>query len=62
MTGPVVRGELETIERHLDGVRDRAPELLPSYKAAVNTIVAAARNSGRADEDVLARIANALNR
>ena len=62
LTGPVVRGELETIERHLDGVRRRTPDLLESYRAAVHMIVIAARQSGRGDPDTLARIADALDR
>jgi predicted short-subunit dehydrogenase-like oxidoreductase (DUF2520 family) len=32
-TGPLVRGDRETIERHLDAIAARHPELLPLYKA-----------------------------
>ena len=32
-TGPVVRGDWETIDRHLDAIRAFAPELEPVYRA-----------------------------
>ena len=32
-TGPLVRGDRETIERHLDAIAARHPELLPLYRA-----------------------------
>jgi len=32
-TGPLVRGDRETIERHLDALAARHPELVPMYRA-----------------------------
>jgi predicted short-subunit dehydrogenase-like oxidoreductase (DUF2520 family) len=33
LTGPIARGDAETVERHLEALRDRAPELVPLYEA-----------------------------
>ena len=32
-TGPIVRGDWETVERHIDAIRTRRPELVPLYGA-----------------------------
>jgi predicted short-subunit dehydrogenase-like oxidoreductase (DUF2520 family) len=32
-TGPHVRGDSETVERHIDAIRTRRPELEPAYRA-----------------------------
>ena len=33
LTGPIARGDEATVERHLDALRDSAPELVPLYEA-----------------------------
>jgi predicted short-subunit dehydrogenase-like oxidoreductase (DUF2520 family) len=33
LTGPIARGDRETVERHLDAIRRREPELMPLYRA-----------------------------
>jgi predicted short-subunit dehydrogenase-like oxidoreductase (DUF2520 family) len=33
LTGPIARGDAETVERHLAALREIAPELLPLYEA-----------------------------
>jgi predicted short-subunit dehydrogenase-like oxidoreductase (DUF2520 family) len=33
LTGPVVRGDWETVEAHLEAIRERLPELEPLYRA-----------------------------
>ena len=33
LTGPAVRGDWETVEAHLDAIRERLPELEPLYRA-----------------------------
>ena len=33
LTGPAARGDAETIERHIEALRETAPELLPVYEA-----------------------------
>jgi predicted short-subunit dehydrogenase-like oxidoreductase (DUF2520 family) len=33
LTGPIARGDTETIARHIEALRDAAPELIPVYEA-----------------------------
>jgi predicted short-subunit dehydrogenase-like oxidoreductase (DUF2520 family) len=33
LTGPIARGDWETVERHLEAIRSEAPELEPVYRA-----------------------------
>jgi predicted short-subunit dehydrogenase-like oxidoreductase (DUF2520 family) len=33
LTGPAVRGDWETVEAHLEAIRERLPELEPLYRA-----------------------------
>jgi predicted short-subunit dehydrogenase-like oxidoreductase (DUF2520 family) len=33
LTGPIARGDLATIERHLKDIARSAPELVPMYQA-----------------------------
>ncbi|MGH2731317.1 MAG: Rossmann-like and DUF2520 domain-containing protein [Actinomycetota bacterium] len=49
LTGPVVRSQTATIERHLAALRDRAPDLLEVYERVVEVILVGARRSGRID-------------
>lgn len=47
LTGPIARGDHATVARHLEALRERAPELLPLYEAlAARTMTIA----GHADE------------
>jgi predicted short-subunit dehydrogenase-like oxidoreductase (DUF2520 family) len=41
LTGPLVRGDWETIERHLDAIHERRPELEPMYRALTDLMTAA---------------------
>lgn len=49
LTGPVVRGDVETIARHVASLQARAPELLETYELAVRVVLAAARREARTD-------------
>ena len=50
LTGPIARGDEDTVARHLDALRERAPELVPLYEAlAERTRALAARSE--ADDD-----------
>ena len=42
LTGPITRGDWETIERHLEVIRERRPELEPMYRALTDMMTAAA--------------------
>ncbi len=33
LTGPIARGDTETLERHRAALRERAPDLVPMYEA-----------------------------
>lgn len=48
LTGPVVRGERETVRLHLDAL-DTAPELAGAYRVTARVVVDAARRAGRID-------------
>ena len=41
LTGPIIRGDWETIERHLEVIRERRPELEPMYRALTDMMAAA---------------------
>jgi predicted short-subunit dehydrogenase-like oxidoreductase (DUF2520 family) len=41
LTGPVTRGDFETIERHLEVIREQRPELEPMYRALTDMMTAA---------------------
>jgi predicted short-subunit dehydrogenase-like oxidoreductase (DUF2520 family) len=38
LTGPIARGDLETVERHIAALRVRAPDLEPMYRALAELI------------------------
>jgi predicted short-subunit dehydrogenase-like oxidoreductase (DUF2520 family) len=46
LTGPIDRGDIETVRGHLDAMRQRAPELMPLYRALARQTVAVARDKG----------------
>ena len=49
LTGPAVRGETATLERHLEALQERAPELVQPYRLAVELVLDGAVASGRID-------------
>ena len=51
LTGPVVRGDVETIRRHLEALSDYASHLLPMYGAVLTETVHLAMCSGRLAPD-----------
>ncbi len=46
LTGPIARGDSETVRGHLEAMRQRAPELLPLYKLLARRTIAIARDRG----------------
>lgn len=60
LTGPVVRGEVDVISRHVDAVDSRAAGLGRAYRDAVLSIVSSARATGRISEEVAADIRRVL--
>ncbi|MEM6325865.1 MAG: DUF2520 domain-containing protein [Bacteroidota bacterium] len=51
LTGPVVRGDMETIHRHGLALRQHLPQLVPAYAALSVETVRLAVRSGRLDPD-----------
>lgn len=60
LTGPVVRGEVDVIVRHVEAVDARASELRRAYRDAVLSIVSSAEATGRISETVAADIRQVL--
>jgi len=60
LTGPIVRGDVETVRRHLSALTTE-PELLALYQALSRAAVSLAREAG-ADRGKLAEIEAALDR
>lgn len=56
LTGPVVRGEKETVRRHVAALRDRPGAQFLQYRAAALLTVQAAVAAGRIDEATAAEI------
>jgi predicted short-subunit dehydrogenase-like oxidoreductase (DUF2520 family) len=50
-TGPVVRGDRATVERHLEELRARFPQLRDEYTLIARAIVAGAARTARIDDD-----------
>jgi predicted short-subunit dehydrogenase-like oxidoreductase (DUF2520 family) len=60
LTGPVVRGENETIRRHVIALRALGEDFVSDYRQTARTIVAGARRAGRLDEAAEARMLQLL--
>jgi predicted short-subunit dehydrogenase-like oxidoreductase (DUF2520 family) len=46
LTGPIMRGDVQTVRGHLEALGDRAPGLLPLYRELARHTVAVAREKG----------------
>ena len=44
LTGPIMRGDVETVKGHLQAMRSAAPELLPLYRELARHTVMVARD------------------
>lgn len=51
LTGPVVRGDVKTVESHLEALRQKMPELLPVYNLLGQKTVALAQEQGGIDQE-----------
>ena len=60
LTGPVVRGESETIAAHLEHIIGAAPHLVEDYARVVRVIVAAALRARRIDKQTAGRVIRLL--
>ena len=60
LTGPIARGDAETVRRHVAALADGKAELLDLYQAAGEWTVGLAQRKGTIDADAAARIREAL--
>ena len=56
LTGPIARGDVETVRSHLGAIRRSTPEILPSYLALARRTLAVARAKGRIRPEDAARL------
>ena len=61
MTGPVQRGDVDTVCQHIDVLKKRAPELVPLYRELTMRLVGMARRQGLA-RDKVKRLKDTLDR
>jgi predicted short-subunit dehydrogenase-like oxidoreductase (DUF2520 family) len=61
LTGPVVRGEAETVASHVRAFQERAPELLEAYRLVARTILMAVEAAGRVEGQGAESILRALD-
>ena len=61
LTGPVARGDLGTVRKHLSVLADRAPEVAPSYRALARRTVARSESAGLLDAAVAAELTDLLD-
>lgn len=52
LTGPIARGDLGTIKKHLAALETRAPALLPSYRELGRQTIPIALAKGKIDENI----------
>jgi len=60
LTGPIARGEISVVQRHLDALRERAPEMVAAYLASAESVLLAAERDGRLDDEVDRRLRDTL--
>ena len=56
LTGPVERGDVATVERHLEALDRRAPSLAPLYRSMGREVLRIALGKSPLDADVMARL------
>ena len=61
LTGPIARGDIGTIIRHLEALRDVAPEMLPVYKELARRAAPIATRKGTLEPSAAQRLSEILN-
>ena len=46
LTGPIARGDVETVKGHIEAMQERAPELLDLYRELAKQTIAVAAEKG----------------
>ncbi len=60
LTGPVVRGEVDTIKSHIDRLRDGGDDLVNAYRDASLVVLSAAKRAGRIGEAEFRQMSESL--
>ncbi len=58
LTGPIARGDVDTIRGHIEAMRKRTPELLGLYKEMARQTIAVARDSGSISQETADELLN----
>ncbi len=61
LTGPIARGDVGTIERHLAALREVAPDVLPVYKELARRTIPIARAKGGLSDEAASRLSAILH-
>ena len=61
LTGPIARGDVGTIERHLAALREVAPSVLSLYKELARTAIPIARAKGGLSKEAAGRVRKLLD-
>jgi predicted short-subunit dehydrogenase-like oxidoreductase (DUF2520 family) len=56
LTGPVERGDVSTVERHLETLKARAPQMVDLYRLAGREVLRIALSKGPLDSDAVAKM------
>jgi predicted short-subunit dehydrogenase-like oxidoreductase (DUF2520 family) len=56
LTGPVERGDVSSVERHLEALKRRAPQAVDIYRIMGREVLRIARSKGPLDADALAKL------
>ncbi|MGE5172755.1 MAG: Rossmann-like and DUF2520 domain-containing protein [Betaproteobacteria bacterium] len=58
LTGPIMRGDAQTVRDHVDAIGKRTPELVSLYKELARQTVAVARDKGSISQETAAELLN----
>jgi predicted short-subunit dehydrogenase-like oxidoreductase (DUF2520 family) len=61
LTGPIMRGDTETVQDHLAAMRKRTPELVSLYKELAKQTVSVARDRGSITKDTARELRDIVN-
>jgi len=61
LTGPIARGDVETVARHLDAIRQDAPQMIDLYRTLGRYTVDIARNAGTLSDQALWQLEQLLS-
>lgn len=61
LTGPIVRGDTDTVALHLEALKARLDHLLPAYRSLGRQALGIARKKGHLSEDTIAALRHLLS-